>query len=89
MNAKSWTPQCLHWSTCPGTRDGGGFPLLPTTWGGLAADHGVYRSMVGSDVFFQGGAAPLWKQWPKPPMGTQETSAPLARVSLPLGPVQD
>lgn len=74
VNSKSWSPQCLHWSTCPGRRDGGGFPLLPTVWGGLAADHGIYRSMVGSDVFFKDGAAAQWKFWPQPPMDFTDLS---------------
>lgn len=58
-------------------------------WGGLAADHGIYRSMIGSDVFFQDGAKPSWKNWPRPPMDIQEPFRFLeARVPLPLGPVQ-
>jgi hypothetical protein len=89
VNSETWTPKCLHWDTCPGARDGGNFPLLPVLWGGRAADHGIYRSMIGSDVSFQDGAKPSWKSWPQPPVDIQ---APFrmqqAHVPLPLGPVQ-
>jgi hypothetical protein len=90
VNSESWTPKCLHWNTCPGRRDGGHFPLLPMLWGGLAADHGIYRSMIGSDVFFEGGAAPSWKSWPQPPAADLRTPFDWmeAHVSLPVGPVQ-
>ena len=90
VNSETWTPKCLHWNTCPGRRDGGHFPLLPMLWGGLAADHGIYRSMIGSDVFFQGGAAPSWKSWPQPPAADLRTPFDRmeAHVSLPVGPVQ-
>jgi len=64
--------------------------LLPTLWGGLAADHSIYRSMIGSDVFFQNGAQPSWKGWPQPPVDEAAQSRwGLAHVPLPLGPVRD
>ena len=88
--SKTWTPKCLRWDTCPGARDSGNFPLLPTLWGGRAADHGIYRSMIGSDVFFQDGAKPTWKNWPQPPMDVPMPFLSMeAHVPLPLGPVQN
>jgi hypothetical protein len=87
-NAKTWTPECTRWLTCPGTQDGAGLPLLSFVWGGSAADQGVYRSMIGSDAFFRNGAPASWKTLPQPPDGVQETTPFGAWASLPLGPVQ-
>jgi hypothetical protein len=55
-----WTPSCSRWDECPLKRDGGGLPLLGTVWGGSATDQGAYRSLIGADVFFQGGKPTAW-----------------------------
>lgn len=52
---KLWTPGCSAWNLCPAAKDGGGLPLLATIWGGNATDQGLYRSLIGADVFFQDG----------------------------------
>lgn len=52
---KTWTPGCSRWYACAEEKNGGGLPRLETVWGGRAADQGMYRSMIGSDAFFQDG----------------------------------
>lgn len=89
MCLNKWSPSCRSWSTCPGARDGAGLPLLPFVWGGSATDGGVYRSMIGADVFFKEGAPPTWQTLPKPPLGQQETAPFGAWRSLSVGPVQE
>jgi hypothetical protein len=88
-NPETRTPLCLQWNTCPGRTAGAGFPLLPFVWGGLAADHSIYKSMIGSDALFKGGAPASWsssQHLPKPPLGNQETTPFGAWGSLAMGP---
>ena len=85
-NVTSWTPLCTKWNTCPGTTNGGGLPLLSSVWGGSASDQGVYRTLIGSEVFFKNGAPATWKTLPQPPDGVMETVPNGTWTPLFLGP---